>query len=159
MFIINVTRSERKGKSYNSTHKITTLCPISLNLSLCLTFNTLISHVRTSPRWKWEKFSTGAAAKAQSRVARVDWADGVSVEWSREPFFQEKAPVGLSMVQECAGATPASADRAPPQVRGSCQHEENTPSGHTVTGADVVVHVRHSFHFLRYAIDSLAGWH
>lgn len=103
MFIINVTRSERKGKSYNSTHKITTLCPISLNLSLCLTFNTLISHVRTSPRWKWEKFSTGAAAKAQSRVARVDWADGVSVEWSREPFFKKRPQWGFPWFRSVPG--------------------------------------------------------
>lgn len=61
------------------------------------------------------------------------------------------------MVQECAGATPASADRAPLRSSGSCQAEENTLSGRTVTGADVVVRVRHGFHFLRHAIDSQAG--
>lgn len=33
------------------------------NFSLFLTFNTLISHVRTNPHLKWEKFSIGAAAQ------------------------------------------------------------------------------------------------
>lgn len=45
----------------------------------------------------------------------------------------------------------------PPSGLSSCQDEENTLSGHMVTGVDVAVHIRHSFHFLRYTIDSLAG--
>lgn len=63
------------------------------------------------------------------------------------------------MVQECSGARLQLT--GPPSGPGSCQDEENALNArHTVTGADVVVRVHHSFHFLhflRYTIDSLAG--
>lgn len=78
--------------------------------------------------------------------------------WRLGSLFPKKGPSGLSMVQECAGPCWLQLT-GPPSGPGSCQDEENTPSGRAVTGADVVVYVRHSFHFARRAIDSPAGWH
>lgn len=59
---------DQKTKPYTSHHKLTALCSSTVSRSRIffppfLTFNTLISHVRTNPRLKLEKFSTGAAAK------------------------------------------------------------------------------------------------
>lgn len=98
-----------------------------------------------------------SSSRAQSRVARVDWADGVSV-WSPCKPFLERPQWAFHGSGVCRGHA-GFGWQGPPSGPGSCQDEENTLSGHTVTGADVVVHVRHSFHFLRYAIDSPAGWH
>lgn len=47
----------------------------------------------------------------QQQISQVDWADGVSV-WSPARIF-EHGPHGFSMVQGCAGARPAPADRTP----------------------------------------------
>ena len=62
-------------------------------------------------------------------------------------FFPKKgAPVGFPGFKSVPGPRRLRLT-GPPSGPSSCQDEENTPSGHTVTGADVVVHVRHSFHF------------
>lgn len=110
LLVINVTRKERK-KSCNSLCK--THFP-TLNFSLFLTFNTLISHVRTNPRLKWEKFSTGAAAKALSGVAQVDWVDGESV-WSPVSLFEKRPQRAFHGSGVCRGHAGFSW-QGPPQV-------------------------------------------
>lgn len=134
--------------------------PLSLNSSLFLTSKTLISHVGTNPTFEMRKVLRWSRSRAQSRVVHVDWADGVS-GWSPVSLFSTKSPEGFFHGSGvCWGPTGFSwQPPRRPSGPSSCQGEENTLSGHTVTGADVVVGVHHSFHFLRYAIDSLGGWH
>lgn len=112
--IIYMTRKEEKTEeSFSPQNKC--FCPRSLCVFF-FTFNTLISHVRTNSWWKWEKFSTGAAAKLS-----LEWHKLIELMvWtSKNPVkpFQEKkkkTPVGFfSVVHECAGATLALADRTP----------------------------------------------
>ncbi|CAJ1082613.1 Hypothetical predicted protein [Xyrichtys novacula] len=72
------------------------------------------------------------------------------------PFPEKKVPVGFPWFRNVPGPRLLRLT-GPPSGPGSCQDEENTLRRHTVTGADVVVRVRQSFHFTRRAIDSPAG--
>lgn len=75
--------------------------------------------------------------------------------WELCRSFQAKAPVGSPWFRSVPGPCLLQLT-GPSSGPSSCQDEENRLSRHTVTGADAVFHVCHSFHFLRHAIDSLA---
>lgn len=154
---------DRKTKPYTARHKLTALC--SSTISHCqrfffpclfLTFNTLISHVRTNPHLKLEKFSSGAAAEIGA-----EWQQLIELMvWVSEGLqaFSRKPPMGFPWFRNALGLCWLQLT-GPPSGPSGCQDEENAPRRHTLTGVDVVVRVRHSFHFPHYATDPLAGWH
>lgn len=117
----------------------------------------LSSHARTILCLETRKVLWLSESKARPRVTRFDWADVVSVgghvslfmrrpRWAfhGSPVF--RGPCRLVLT-------------GPPSGPSSCQGEENTPSRHTATGADLVFHVHHDFQFLWHATDPPAGWH
>lgn len=122
--------------------KSTTINKNNLYPPLLLRF--FLGAAKPKPCLNTRKFSSGAVLKWHTLIEGMTAVSGSSLGLSK--LRPRWALHGSGVCRGRAG----SSWQDPPQVPGSCQDEENSLCRHTVTGADAVLHVRHSFHFLHH---------